>query len=217
MSLPLAMGASPMYIRFLSFQLTGHIVWASVEPVVSNMGPKRVPNCCPDLDYGTYAGPGPIDMNQFWREHKQYRLTASVTETPVTIGIEELPSEFVAEVKLARAQCYATQLINGSVNWALEKNGLYDNPIMDPGITVDQLAEIYQRRQAISAADARKLVEFKQSEHCSKISYLRSVQVDAELAVINARTVEDVVAVYNATMKSLAALRASETNLTRFL
>ena len=217
MSIPLQMGAGPTYIRFLSFQLTGHIVWAAVEPMVSNMGPKRVPNCCPDLDYGTYAGPGPIEIKQFWQEHKQYRLTASITETPVTIGIEALPAEFVPEVKLARAQCYATQLINGSVTWALEKNGLYDNPIMDPGITVDQLAEIYQRRQSISLVDARKLVEFKHSEHRSKISHLRSIQVDAELAVINARTVDDVVAVYSATMKSLAALRVTEANLTRFL
>ena len=43
----------PQYVRFLSFQLTGHLVWVSVEAQHSNIGPKRVPNCVPDLDYGT--------------------------------------------------------------------------------------------------------------------------------------------------------------------
>lgn len=212
---PLPVGGPPQYIRFLSFQLTGHIVWATVEPLVGNMSPKRVPSCCPELDYGVYSGPGP-DINQFWREFKQYNLACFVVSPPPTLALDPLPPEFAQEVKLCRAKCYASQLINNQINWALEKNGLFDNPLIDNSLG-DRLFEIYQRKQNITEDQARRLVEFKQHEHNMKLNDLKATQVEAELDIVNATTVDSVLTVFNTAMKSLAAIRMNETVLTKFL
>lgn len=207
----------PQCVRFLSFQLTGHLVWVSVEPQHSNMGPKRVPNCAPDADYGTYVGVLPMDINVFWREFKQYRLQSYVVSSPMTIDVAPLPAEFVDEVKLARAKCYASQLIHNQVNWNLEKNGLYDNPVMDPNFGRDDLVAVHMRHHNISQTQAEKLVQFKIEEHQTKLKGLRTAQIEAELAITDSTNVADVISIFNRAMKNMAALRSSEALLTRFL
>ena len=98
----------------------------------------------------------------------------------------------------------------------MEKNGLFDNPLIDNGLG-DRLIEIYQRKQNITEDQARRLVEFKQHEHDMKLNDLKATQVEAELDIVNATTVDSVLTVFNTAMKSLAAIRMNETVLTKFL
>ena len=206
--------AAPVFIRMLSHQLTGHVVWYSID---NNLSPpaKRVPVCCPDLDYVTYVGSGPKTVAGFWSLFKQYQLVYS--QADAKFDTDPLAAEFVDHIKLERAKCYATQLVHSTAQWVAEKNGLVENPLYDPMLEPGQVANIIAAQHNISIEDASKLQVFKAQEHSIAQRNLKYTQIEAEMAIIQAPTAQNVIDVYKRTMASYGRLRATEQNLTRFL
>ena len=205
---------APVFIRMLSHQLTGHVVWYSID---TNLSPpaRRVPACCPDLDYVTYVGSGPETIASFWSLFKQYQLVYS--QADAKFDTDALAAEFVDHIKLERARCYATQLVHSAAQWVAEKNGLVENPLYDPMLEPDRVAKIIAAQHNISVQDAIKLQEFKAQEHSIALRNLRYTQIEAEMAIIQSPTAEHVVDVYKSAMVSFGRLRANEQTLTRFL
>ena len=205
---------APVFIRMLSHQLTGHVVWYSID---SNLSPpaRRVPACCPDLDYVAYVGPGPETIAGFWSLFKQYQLVYS--QSDAKFDTDALAAEFVDHIKLERARCYATQLVHSAAQWVAEKNGLVENPLYDPMLEPDRVVKIIAAQHNISIEDAAKLQAFKAQEHSIAQRSVKYTQIEAEMAIIQAPTTERVVEVYKSTMTSFGRLRAGEASLTRFL
>lgn len=211
------MKGQPAYIRILSFQLTGHIVWLSQEPSRSIIANSRVPMCVPGLDYLTYIGPGPGDIQTFYGALKNYKLVCNMGRYPLEFKTQPLPEEFVDRLKLYRIKCYAVQSIQNTVNWALEKNGLYMDPIMDPTLNPKRLSDIFQRQHNLSKQDADKLLKFKFDEHQTGLENIKYIQIETELAVADAKSVSEVSNIYKNFLMSMGMIRASDDNITRFV
>lgn len=207
----------PTYIRVLSYQLTGHVVWMSQEPVKGIVANTRVPMCVPGLDYLTYIGPGPGDVQTFYAALKNYKLVCNMTTQPTQFEIEALPVEFVDRIKLYRIKCYAMQSIQNTVSWALEKNGLYMNPIVDQDLNFDKISSIYQRQHNLTKDAADKLLQFKFEEHVTGIESIKYVQIEAELSVTNAKSVLEVSDVYKNFLISIGMPRATDDAIMRFM
>lgn len=205
---------APVFIRMLSHQLTGHVVWYSID---ANLLPpaRRIPACCPDLDYVTYVGPGPETIAGFWYLFKQYQLVYS--QADARFDTDTLAAEFVDHIRLERARCYATQLVHSTAQWVSEKNGLVENPLYDPILEPSQLAKIIAAQHNISIEDAAKLQVFKAQEHSIAQRNVKYTQIEAEMAIIQAPTLQRVIEVYKSTMTSYGRLRMGEQSLTRFL
>lgn len=213
----LDMTGVPAYIRVLSFQLTGHVVWLSQEPVKSMVQLSRVPMCVPGLDYVTYLGRGPGDLQTFYGALKSYKLVCDMTQSPLGFESAELPYEFIDRIKLYRIKCYAVQAIQNSVGWAMEKNGLYMNPLIDSSLDFDRLSEIHGRQLNLSKTDSDKLLHFKFDEHNSGIETLKYIQIEAELAVTNATSIAQVSDIYKNFLTSVGMARASDDAIMRYV
>lgn len=203
-----------VFIRMLSHQLTGQVVWYSIDSATAYTS-KRVPICCPDLDYVTYAGPGPSSAADFWTLFKHYELVYSQSDAAFATG--DLSGEFLDHVRLERAKCYATYLVHATSQWAAEKNGLVENPLYDPDLEPERVADIIAQQQGISVTDAHKLLNFKLQEHKIILRNLRYAQIEAEMAIVSAESVIDIIDVYKTAMTSFGRLRSDEKSLTRFL
>lgn len=210
-------GGANIYIRVLAMQFTGHVVWFSMEPAKSIMPSARVPSCVPGLDYLTYVGPGPVDIPAFFGALKKYNLVCNKSNFPVTFEIEPLPPQMQDEVKLYRSKCHAVQNIQNLVNWALEKNALYEDPIADPNLDPAKLSEIYQQKMGMTAGDAEKLIEYKLAEHHLNYTNIKYSQIEAELAITNAKTVLEVSESYKNFIISLGNTRVSDQAIMQWL
>lgn len=211
------MKGQPSYIRVLSFQLTGHVVWLSQEPIKGIVSNSRVPLCVPGIDYLTYIGPGPGDVQTFYGALKNYKLVCSMSNSPLMFELENLPEEFVDRMKLYRIKCYAIQAIQNTVSWAMEKNGLYMNPIIDPDLDFDSISALYQKHHSLTKESADKLLQFKFEEHQDGIKNIKYTQIDAELAVTNAKSVSEVSNIYKNFLLSMGMSRASDETIMRFM
>lgn len=211
------MGGANTYIRALAMQFTGHVVWFSMEPAKSIMPSSRVPSCVPGLDYLTYVGPTPVDIPAFFGALKKYNLVCNKSSHPVTFETDPLPPQMHDEVKLYRSKCYAVQNIQNLVNWALEKNALYEDPLADPNLDPAKLSEIYQRQMTMSAADADKLIEYKLAEYRLNYRNIKYSQIEAELAVTNAKSVPEVSESYKNFIISLGNTRVSDQAIMQWL
>ena len=208
---------APTYIRVLSNQLTGHVVWMSQEPAKGITSGIRVPMCVPGLDYVTYVGPGPSDVQSFYSALKNYQLVCNMSTQPTQFEIEPLPAEFVDRLKLYRAKCYAMQSIQNTVTWALEKNGLFSNPIVDDTLDFDKLSGIYQRQHNLNKQSADKLLLFKIQEHTTGVENIKYVQIEAEMSVTNAGSVPEVLEIYKNFLVSVGMSRISADVIMRFV
>ena len=205
------------YIRVLSLQLTGHVVWLSQEPIKGIIQNSRVPICVAGLDYVTYVGKGPGDLAAFYGALKNYKLVCSMSQHPVQFEIEPLPFEFTDRIKLYRIKCYAIQSIQNTVGWAMEKNGLYMNPVVEPGLDFDRLSGIHQRQHNLTKPVADKLLQFKFDEHRNGIETLKYIQIETELAVANAKSVLEVTGIFKNFLTSVGMVRASAESIMRFM
>lgn len=211
------MGGATNYIRVLAMQFTGHVVWLSIEPLKSIMPSSRVPSCVPGLDYLTYVGTGPTDIPAFYGTLKKYNLICNKTNFPVTFESDPLPPQMQEEVKLFRSKCYAVQNIQNLVNWALEKNALYENPLADPNLDPKKISEIYQQQMLIGPDEADRLVKFKYDEQSVNYANIKYSQIEAELAVTNAKSVTEVSESYKNFIISLGNTRVSDQAVMQWL
>lgn len=203
------------HIRILSHQLTGHVVWYTVDPSVANPGPKYVPTCCPDLDYVTYTGPAPTSYVDFRDLVKQYRLVHSISDNKFVE--DTLAEEFREHLKLERAKCYSMHTLNNTCHWVAEKNGLVNNLWFTPLLEPERVIEIVAAQQSIAYQDAANLYTFKREEYVNEMRKLHYAQLEAELATINAKTVEEVLEIFKTTSILLGRTRASTAPLTNIL
>lgn len=213
----IVLGGNNTYIRALVTQFTEHVVWLSLEPAKSVMPSTRIPSCVPGLDYVTYAGPGPMDLPGFFRTLKNYNLVCNKSNYPVSFETAELPQQLRDQIKLYRSKCYASQSIQNLVHWALEKNSLQDNPLTDPNLNPDKISEIYQKHLGLSKNDAGKLIEFNSAEQSLNYANIKYSQIEAELAVTNAKTVEEVLESYKNFIISLGNTRVSDQAIMQWL
>lgn len=211
------MKGSQSYIRVLSFQLTGHVVWLSQEPIKGIIASSRVPLCVPGLDYLTYIGNGPAELQSFYGALKNYKLVCDIGNNPLQFEIKPLPEEFIDRMKLYRVKCYAIQSIQNLVGWGYEKNGLYMNPIIDPDLNFDDISALYQKHHNLDKESADKLLEFKFAEHESGLKTIKYAQIDAELGVTNAKSVLEVSTIYKNFLLSMGMSRPSDENIMRFM
>lgn len=205
----------PVHIRMLSHQLTGHVVWYTIDIGIANPGAKYVPTCCPDLDYLTYSGPAPNTPADFKDLVKQYQLVYSISDN--NFDEYKLAEEFCDHLKLERAKCYAMHTLNNTCHWVAEKNGLVNNLWFDPLLEPERVIEIVAAQQSIPYQDAANLYTFKREEYVNEMRKLHYAQLEAELATINAKTVEEVLEIFKTTSILLGRTRASTAPLTNIL
>lgn len=205
----------PVHTRMLSHQLTGHVVWFSMDLGAAHPTSKYAPMCCPDLDYVIYSGPAPTSITQFVAAVKSYQLTFFQSES--VFAMAPMALEFAEHIKLERAKCYAMQNMHNTVNWAQEKNGLIENPIADPLLDQNEIIKIIQSQYALSNDDAAKLYQFKLDEYTNIYRNIKYTQLESEMAIIDAKTVDDVVEIYIKTLTSLGRGRATGSKVTGLL
>ena len=217
---------NPILIRMLSHQLTGQVVWYSIDSPNSKSA-SRVPICCADLDYVTYVGPAPARHQaaprgsevspeaDFWVLFKNYKLV--YFQPDAKFDIADLSEEFADHVRLERAMCYATALIHAGAQRAAEKNGVIENPLYDTALDPDHVADLIAKRHLISKADAIKLYAFKLQEYKIMVCNLRYNQIEAEMSIVSAKTVAEVTDACKIAMNSFGRLRFDEKSLTKFL
>jgi hypothetical protein len=121
------------------------------------------------------------------------------------------------EVKLFRSKCYAVQNIQNLVNWALEKNALYENPLADTNLDPKKISEIYQQQMSIGPDEADRLVKFKYDEQSVNYANIKYSQIEAELAVTNAKSVTEVSESYKNFIISLGNTRVSDQAVMQWL
>lgn len=212
----LKFNGSPVHTRMLSHQLTGHVVWFSMDLGPAHPVSKYVPVCCPDLDYVIYDGPAPYSISQFVAAIKTYQLTFFQSEG--AFNISPMVPEFADHIKLERAKCYAMQNIHNVVNWAQEKNGLIGTPwAVDPLLDHNEIVKIIESHYAIPNADAAKLYQFKLDEYTILHRNIKYVQLESEMDIIDAKTVDDVVEIYIKTLTSLGRGRVNGSKVTALL
>lgn len=188
-----------VYTRLLIFQPTKHVVWESTEGISSHPVAKRVPTICQELDYKVFRGIRPLN---FTKDFLNYKLIKSNTD----FETEDLPTEFVEKVKVMRAKCYAEHSINSTVNFIMEKMGLYDNPLLSDNITDSDIQDIYSKQLKIDQQQANKLLQFKRSELIVLLNSLKLRQIEAEVGLSVCDTVEEVVDVYQSCQTNLGVI-----------
>ena len=176
-----------LFVKFLIYQATGHVVWMKYVPFGLESYDQYLPNIERTLDYRVYYGTNPenIDLTTAFRN---YTLTMDGAE----LAIVELPEKHMSAVRLARAKCMAAIMSYNMIKFQLEKFNVKTGPWAnnpDPII----MAKVVAANQIISMADAIKLVEFKQREMKLLSDSIDSLRFDAEMRLVNATTTDEVV------------------------
>ena len=195
---------SNVYVRTLVFASTEHVVWASIDPNPNFLQAKRVPTLCHELDYRAYMGPLP---KNFWEELKNYKLTKGIWSL-TAFGYKDLPDEFFDTVRLMRAKCYAAASIHTTTRFYKEKHGLVENPLMTPDLDRETVISIFQHSCNLSREEADKFSTFKLEELKSIEKNVFSLQLETELRLTEASSVEQVVDIYQTMQKSLGMVNA---------
>lgn len=204
---------TPTAIRLLVFQPTRHVVWLSNDGSPPQGHLKRIPISDYALDYRVYHGVVPSEFN-YYNEFKNYQLVKSSSGNNLELG--NLPDEFKGIVQLLRAKCYAIATITSSIRFQIEKGGLFLNPLIDTSLDINKLANIYQRQCNISFNDAKKLVQFKQDELVTLSQTLKYEQIEAELIINNATSVDEVL-LQNSIIQSRMGLKDNVFNIASIL
>jgi len=197
-----------IYFRMLVSQTTNHVVWIKQESSPPQYIPRRLPNVCKDLDHVVMHIKLEPSMFQWYKEFKDYRLVKP--HGVRSLLIEDLPEEYRKETVLARAKCYAMESVINSVSILREKQDLIYNPFR--GTTEEEIVPIYQRQLNINAEDAKKLFRFKQEELDFNEKSMQLAEIESELMIANARTVEEVVDIFGYISNKFLTVKTSEFN-----
>lgn len=195
-----------IYFRMLVSQTTNHVVWIKQESSPPQYIPRRLPNVCKDLDHVVMHIKLEPSMFQWYKEFKDYRLVKP--HGVRSLLIEDLPEEYRKETVLARAKCYAMESVINSVSILREKQDLIYNPFR--GTTEEEIVPIYQRQLNINAEDAKKLFRFKQEELDFNEKSMQLAEIESELMIANARTVEEVVDIFGYISNKFLTVKTSE-------
>lgn len=195
-----------IYFRMLVSQTTNHVVWIKQESSPPQYIPRRLPNVCKDLDHVVMYIKLEPSMFQWYKEFKDYRLVKP--HGVRSLLIEDLPEEYRKETVLARAKCYAMESVINSVSILREKQDLIYNPFR--GTTEEEIVPIYQRQLNINAEDAKKLFRFKQEELDFNEKSMQLAEIESELMIANARTVEEVVDIFGYISNKFLTVKTSE-------
>ena len=187
-------------------QTTNHVVWIKQESSPPQYIPRRLPNVCKDLDHVVMHIKLEPSMFQWYKEFKDYRLVKP--HGVRSLLIEDLPEEYRKETVLARAKCYAMESVINSVSILREKQDLIYNPFR--GTTEEEIVPIYQRQLNINAEDAKKLFRFKQEELDFNEKSMQLAEIESELMIANARTVEEVVDIFGYISNKFLTVKTSE-------
>ena len=183
----------------LVFQPTGHVVWAAIEPNINAVMPKRIPWVCPELDYRIHRGSLP---DQYWANLRDYKLIKPDWSLP-GIDYGPVPAEFQVAVKLMRAKCYASANIATSVRVYQERKALIENPLLDTRLDITAIGNIYAKQHNLNYVEGLKLARFKIDELLSLQTHIQVTQIESELALESAQTVDQVVELYRVTQLGL--------------
>jgi hypothetical protein len=170
--------------------MTGCVVWYDAEMKSTSKSAKRLPIHNPELDYLLYQGP--VDIDSLPKYHKDYSLNFSFSDRTM-FNIVPIANEYKDIIRLTRAKCYALSILNNLVDRAMERNGVVDHPLFDPHVIDSDIIEIYQRRLNLDKQTAEKLLKFNKDEHSINIRNIRNIQIECELAIVNATTVDAVI------------------------
>lgn len=201
-------------IRVLSHMMTGCVVWYDVELRSTARAGKRIPVYNPELDYIVFEGLVNVDV--FPKYFKDYSLNLSYYD-PTTFNIAPLPDEYKDIVKFSRAKCYALTIFSNLVDRAMERNGVFNNPLLDPHIRDEDIVNIYQKRLNIDKISAEKLLQFNKEEYAINIRNIRNIQIDGEMAIVNATNIEQILSEFLKASGEIGAGEAKTEMITRLL
>jgi hypothetical protein len=197
-----------VYFRMLVSHTTNHVVWIKQESSPPQYIPRRLPNVCKDLDHVVMHTKLTPSMFQWYKEFKNYRLVKP--HGVKSFLLEDLPDEYRKETMLARAKCYAMESVINSVSILREKQDLIHNPLR--GTTEDEVVPIYQRQLDINVNEAKKLFKFKQEELEFNEKSMQLAEIESELMVARARTVEEVVDIFGYISNKFLTVQTTEFN-----
>lgn len=199
--------------KLLSYHLTGHIIWMS-----RSISKIRVPYSGPGLDFITYAGPGPADAHVFEQAFRNYKLVCSLSTFPYTFSSEDLPQDIIDKIKMYRVKAFALHSVNTMSEWAMEKNGVSSDPLLNQFISSNRIAEIYHSAGIVDSVESGiKLINFKQEEKKQLLESVLYAQLEAEIAIETATTVNRVVEIYRNFLDSIGAIRMSERTILSYM
>jgi hypothetical protein len=180
-------------LRMLVSHSTNHVVWVRQEPAPRQFVPRRIPNVEKNLDYVVFQKRlSPREFN-WYKEFINYRLVKP--HGLPTLEFEDIPEEYRAETKLARAKCYAMSAVIDAVSITRERQDLIYNPLTD--LDNESIINVYQRTLNLDYASAKILAEFKKEELRFSEQTLKANELEAEILITNAKTVEELVEIKN--------------------
>jgi len=180
---------SSIFVKFLTYQPTGHVVWMKYVPLGLESFDQYIPNVDRTLDYKSYYGTNTEKINLL-KALNNYTLICPGAGS--SIGIKELPENHRSAVRLARVKCIAAILSYNMIKFQSEKFNAKTGPwANNPSSEI--MAKVVINNQGIPVTDAMKLVEFKQREIKLVSDYIDSMRFDAELRLINATTTDEVI------------------------
>jgi hypothetical protein len=207
-------GGKPAQVRMLSYMVTGCVVWYDIENRSVQHVPKRVPIQSPEVDYVTYEGM--LNVSQFQTHFKDYSLNYTLG-SPNPFSVVPLAPEYQELMKLTRAKAYAISRLNNFVIRNLERNGVVNHPLLDSTVDIEKIIPIYQEKMNLNYDLARKLIEFNMNEHRINIESIKYLQIEGELAIGLAKTVDDVIYQFNKISSQLGILGLPDGMILKYL
>jgi hypothetical protein len=180
-------------LRMLVSHSTNHVVWVRQDPGPRQFVPRRIPNVEKNLDYIVFQKRFTPKEFNWYKEFINYRLVKP--HGLPTLEFEDLPEEYREETRLARAKCYAMSAVIDAVSITKERQDLIYNPLTD--LDNESIINVYQRNLDLDYASAKILAEFKKEELRFSEQTLRANELEAEILISNATTVEELVEIKN--------------------
>jgi hypothetical protein len=180
-------------LRMLVSHSTNHVVWVRQDPGPRQFVPRRIPNVEKNLDYIVFQKRFTPKEFNWYKEFINYRLVKP--HGLPTLEFEDLPEEYREETRLARAKCYAMSAVIDAVSITKERQDLIYNPLTD--LDNESIINVYQRNLDLDYSSAKILAEFKKEELRFSEQTLRANELEAEILISNAKTVEELVEIKN--------------------
>jgi hypothetical protein len=180
-------------LRMLVSHSTNHVVWVRQDPGPRQFVPRRIPNVEKNLDYIVFQKRFTPKEFNWYKEFINYRLVKP--HGLPTLEFEDLPEEYREETRLARAKCYAMSAVIDAVSITKERQDLIYNPLTD--LDNESIINVYQRNLDLDYSSAKILADFKKEELRFSEQTLRANELEAEILITNAKTVEELVEIKN--------------------
>lgn len=193
-------------LRMLVSHSTNHVVWVRQEPGPRQYIPRRIPNVEKNLDYIVFQKRFTPKEFNWYKEFVNYRLVKP--HGLPTLEFEDLPEEYREETRLARAKCYAMSAVIDAVSITKERQDLIYNPLTD--LDNESIINVYQQTLDLDYASAKTLAEFKKEELRFSEQTLKANELEAEILISNAKTVEELIEIKNHMAGRFLVLLVSE-------